>query len=118
MQDQPVLISTQGRVGVLTLNRPQQLNALNDALMDALGAARHQDRGITEKEEPRESDGSRGLFYTKCLFMIGTQFSRAEIAVEAANTKIASSGTEKKALHEKVSMPKCCNSSMTMGWTR
>lgn len=47
--------------------------------------------------------------------MIGTQFSRAEIAVEAANTKIASSGTEKKALQEKVSMPKCCNSSMTVG---
>ncbi len=28
-----------GRVGVLTLHRPQQLNALNDALMDELGAA-------------------------------------------------------------------------------
>jgi enoyl-CoA hydratase len=28
-----------GRVGVITLNRPKQLNALNDALMDALGAA-------------------------------------------------------------------------------
>ena len=26
-------------MGVITLNRPQQLNALNDALMDALGAA-------------------------------------------------------------------------------
>jgi cyclohex-1-ene-1-carboxyl-CoA hydratase len=34
-----VLIERVGRVGVLTLNRPQQLNALNDALMDALGAA-------------------------------------------------------------------------------
>ncbi len=28
-----------GRVGVITLNRPKQLNALNDALMDELGAA-------------------------------------------------------------------------------
>jgi enoyl-CoA hydratase len=27
------------RVGLLTLNRPQQMNALNDALMDQLGAA-------------------------------------------------------------------------------
>jgi len=28
-----------GRVGLITLNRPKQLNALNDALMDQLGAA-------------------------------------------------------------------------------
>ncbi len=28
-----------GRVGVITLNRPKQLNALNDQLMDELGAA-------------------------------------------------------------------------------
>ena len=35
----PILTETQGRVGVITLNRPRQLNALNDALMDALGAA-------------------------------------------------------------------------------
>jgi enoyl-CoA hydratase len=28
-----------GQVGVITLNRPQQLNALNDQLMDELGAA-------------------------------------------------------------------------------
>jgi cyclohex-1-ene-1-carboxyl-CoA hydratase len=37
--DVPILTETVGRVGVITLNRPQQLNALNDALMDALGAA-------------------------------------------------------------------------------
>ena len=28
-----------GKVGVVTLNRPKQLNALNDQLMDELGAA-------------------------------------------------------------------------------
>src|SRR5437899_10425291 len=28
-----------GKVGVITLNRPKQLNALNDQLMDELGAA-------------------------------------------------------------------------------
>ena len=39
MQEQPILLGTNGRVGVITLNRPQQMNALNDALMDALGAA-------------------------------------------------------------------------------
>ena len=33
-----VLVSREGRVGILTLNRPRQLNALNDELMDALGA--------------------------------------------------------------------------------
>jgi len=39
MQRQPILMEAHGRVGVITLNRPQQMNALNDALMDALGAA-------------------------------------------------------------------------------
>ena len=34
-----LLVERQGRVGILTLNRPRQLNALNDELMDALGAA-------------------------------------------------------------------------------
>jgi enoyl-CoA hydratase len=41
--DNLVLIDTRGdgprRTGLLTLNRPKQLNALNDALMDELGAA-------------------------------------------------------------------------------
>ena len=37
----PELISlrTEGRVGIATLNRPKQLNALNDQLMDELGTA-------------------------------------------------------------------------------
>lgn len=39
MQDQSIRVETRGRVGLITLNRPRQLNALNDALMDALGAA-------------------------------------------------------------------------------
>ncbi|MBT9514204.1 MAG: enoyl-CoA hydratase [Acidovorax sp.] len=39
METQPVLVETRGRVGVITLNRPGQLNALNDAMMDALGDA-------------------------------------------------------------------------------
>jgi cyclohex-1-ene-1-carboxyl-CoA hydratase len=34
-----VLVERHGRVGMIKLNRPQQLNALNDALMDQLGAA-------------------------------------------------------------------------------
>lgn len=43
MSDSPILTELRGdgerRVGVITLNRPKQLNALNDALMDALGEA-------------------------------------------------------------------------------
>ena len=38
-EEQPILVERDGRVGIITLNRPKQLNALNDALMDALGAA-------------------------------------------------------------------------------
>ncbi len=34
-----ILVETRGRVGLVTLNRPKQLNALNDALMEELGAA-------------------------------------------------------------------------------
>ncbi len=32
-----ILTVTRGRVGLITLNRRKQLNALNDALMDELG---------------------------------------------------------------------------------
>lgn len=39
MQDKVVLIEREGRVGVVTLNRPKVLNALNDEVMDELGAA-------------------------------------------------------------------------------
>ncbi len=34
-----ILVETRGKVGLVTLNRPKQLNALNDALMDELGHA-------------------------------------------------------------------------------
>ncbi|MEM5345832.1 enoyl-CoA hydratase [Paraburkholderia azotifigens] len=34
-----ILVETRGRVGLITLNRPKALNALNDALMDELGEA-------------------------------------------------------------------------------
>ncbi len=39
MSESFVLVETRGRVGLLTLNRPKALNALNDPLMDELGAA-------------------------------------------------------------------------------
>lgn len=39
MEDHYILASRAGRVGIIELNRPAQLNALNDALMDELGAA-------------------------------------------------------------------------------
>jgi enoyl-CoA hydratase len=34
-----IIVETRGRVGLITLNRPKQLNALNDALMNELGHA-------------------------------------------------------------------------------
>lgn len=39
MTHELTIVSTQARVGIITLNRPKQLNALNDQLMDELGAA-------------------------------------------------------------------------------
>lgn len=39
MSYQNILVDTRGRVGLITLNRPKALNALNDALMDELGNA-------------------------------------------------------------------------------
>jgi enoyl-CoA hydratase len=39
MTYQNILTEVRGRVGLITLNRPKQLNALNDALMDELSAA-------------------------------------------------------------------------------
>ena len=39
MKNELILVTTQARAGIITLNRPKQLNALNDQLMDELGAA-------------------------------------------------------------------------------
>src|SRR5689334_24949415 len=38
MSDEPVLYETDGKVGLVTLNRPEKLNALNSALREALSA--------------------------------------------------------------------------------
>ena len=38
MSYENILVETRGRVGLITLNRPKALNALNDALMDEVGA--------------------------------------------------------------------------------
>jgi enoyl-CoA hydratase len=39
MDYQNIIVETHGRVGLIRLNRPKQLNALNDALVDELGHA-------------------------------------------------------------------------------
>ena len=39
MEYENIIVETQGKVGVIRLNRPKALNALNDQLMDELGAA-------------------------------------------------------------------------------
>ena len=39
MSYENILVETRGRVGLVTLNRPKALNALNDKLMDELGDA-------------------------------------------------------------------------------
>jgi enoyl-CoA hydratase len=39
MSEPMILVERRDRVGLIRLNRPKQLNALNDALMDELGAA-------------------------------------------------------------------------------
>jgi len=39
MEYQTINVATEGKVGIVTLNRPKALNALNDQLMDELGTA-------------------------------------------------------------------------------
>ena len=39
MNPEMILVDTRGRVGLITLNRPKQLNALNDQVMNEIGAA-------------------------------------------------------------------------------
>ena len=39
MNHEHIIVETRDRVGLITLNRPKALNALNDTLMDELGAA-------------------------------------------------------------------------------
>jgi len=34
-----IIVETRGKVGLITLNRPKAMNALNDALIDEIGLA-------------------------------------------------------------------------------
>jgi enoyl-CoA hydratase len=58
MDDDPILTRRHGRVGVIQLNRPAHLNALNDRLMDALGTAL------------LEMDGDAGI---GCIILTGSE---------------------------------------------
>ena len=42
MEDHPIQISDQGRVGLISFNRPNSLNAFNTKLMDATNRAVNQ----------------------------------------------------------------------------
>lgn len=44
MSEQPVLVSREGAIATITLNRPEVLNAINDAMVDALDAALDEQR--------------------------------------------------------------------------
>ena len=44
-----ILTDVDERIGVITLNRPHRLNALNGALIDALGVCRFWDFEVAEK---------------------------------------------------------------------
>ena len=50
MSDEIVLVERRGAVGVITMNRPKQLNALSDELMAALGDAL--DRARRRRRDP------------------------------------------------------------------
>jgi enoyl-CoA hydratase/carnithine racemase len=47
MPEQPVLVTREGAIATITLNRPDVLNAINDALADALDAALDAQRDAT-----------------------------------------------------------------------
>lgn len=42
MSDQPILVERRGKVGIVTMNRPEKLNALNSALVNQLEVALHE----------------------------------------------------------------------------
>jgi enoyl-CoA hydratase len=68
MAYQNILTETRGRVGLITLNRPKQLNALNDALMDELGDA-------LSRFEADEAVGAVVLSGTDKAFAAGADIS-------------------------------------------
>ena len=77
-----IVISTVDNVGLITLNRPKQLNALNDALMDELGQALRTFDANTE---------------IGCIILTGNEkafAAGADIAVMASWTYMEAYGSE------------------------
>ena len=63
-----ILTRTEGdKVGVITLNRPKQLNALNDQLMTELGQALQAQLQFQVRLEEVEGDGFIAHGQTPCL---------------------------------------------------
>jgi hypothetical protein len=54
-----IIVETRGKVGLITLNRPKALNALNDALVDELGLALDAGSRPTRPSAPWSSPARR-----------------------------------------------------------
>ena len=96
-----IVTERRGRVGLVTLNRPKQLNALNDALMNELGAAlrrvrrrrRHRrDRDHRRREGVR---GGRGCRRDEGLVVHGrvqVRFHHAQLGDRAVHSQACDRG--------------------------
>src|SRR6266700_291209 len=60
-----IIVGTRGRVGMITLNRPKALNALNDALMNELGQAFAAGADIGAMKDRGYRDVYMGEFVTR-----------------------------------------------------
>src|SRR5882724_959640 len=68
MTPENILVETRGRVGLVTLNRPKALNALNDSLMNELGdalAAFDADESIGAMKDRSFRDVYMGQYITR-----------------------------------------------------
>ena len=67
MSHENILVETRGRVGIIRLNRPQALNALNSALNTELGRA----LAAFDEAADRYEDLGRPRDQARCLARMG-----------------------------------------------